>query len=238
MHQIDVNGLAVDVVRKDIKNLHLAVYPPNGRVRVAAPLRVNDEAVRLAVIARLAWIKRQQTKFNEQKRESKREYVNGESHYFQGARFRLNVIVQDAPGRVIVRNKRFIDLYVRPHNTPEQRERIMSAWYRAYLRQTVPPLIEKWASIIGVEVAEWGIKQMKTRWGTCNIEARRVWLNLELAKKSARCLEYILVHEMVHLLERHHNERFLELMGKFMPQWRTLREELNRAPLSHETWDY
>jgi predicted metal-dependent hydrolase len=114
----------------------------------------------------------------------------------------------------------------------------MSAWYRTYLRQTVPPLIEKWASIIGVEVAEWGIKQMKTRWGTCNIEARRVWLNLELAKKSARCMEYILVHEMVHLLERHHNERFLELMNKFMPQWRTSREELNRAPLSHETWDY
>lgn len=238
MHQIDVNGLAVDVVRKDIKNLHLAVYPPNGRVRVAAPLRVNDEAVRLAVIARLAWIKRQQLKFEEQERETQREYVNGESHYFQGARYRLNVIVRDAPSRVIVRNKRFIDLYVRPHSTLEQRERIMSAWYRAYLRQTVPPLIEKWASIIGVEVAEWGIKQMKTRWGTCNIKARRVWLNLELAKKSARCLEYILVHEMVHLLERHHNERFLELMNKFMPQWRLLREELNRAPLSHETWDY
>ena len=238
MHQIDVNGLAVDVVRKDIKNLHLAVYPPNGRVRVAAPLRVNDEAVRLAVIARLAWIKRQQLKFEEQERESQREYVNGESHYFQGARYRLNVIVHDAPGRVIVRNKRFIDLYVRPHSSPEQRERVMSAWYRAYLRQTVPPLIEKWASIIGVEVAEWGIKQMKTRWGTCNIEARRIWLNLELAKKSARCLEYILVHEMVHLLERHHNERFLELMNKVMPQWRLLREELNRAPLSHETWDY
>ena len=238
MHQIDVNGLAVDVVRKDIKNLHLAVYPPHGRVRVAAPLRVNDEAVRLAVIARLAWIKRQQSKFEEQERESQREYVNGESHYFQGARYRLNVIIRDAPNRVVVRNKRFIDLYVRPHSTLEQRERIMSAWYRSYLRQTVPPLIEKWESIIGVQVGEWGVKQMKTRWGTCNIEARRVWLNLELAKKSARCLEYILVHEMVHLLERQHNERFLELMNKVMPQWRSLREELNRAPLSHATWDY
>ena len=238
MHQIDVNGLMVDVVRKDIKNLHLAVYPPSGRVRVAAPLRVNDEAVRLAVIAKLAWIKRHQAKFEEQERESQREYINGESHYFQGARYRLNVIVQDGPGRVIVRNKRFIDLYVRPHSSTEQRECVMSAWYRAYLRQTVPPLIEKWEQIIGVPVKEWGVKQMKTRWGTCNIEASRVWLNLELAKKSARCLEYILVHEMVHLLERHHNERFLELMGKFMPQWRTLREELNRAPLSHETWDY
>ncbi len=238
MHRIDVNGLAVDVVRKDIKNLHLAVYPPNGRVRVAAPLRVNDEAVRLAVIAKLAWIKRQQGKFEEQERESQREYVGGESHYFQGARYRLNVILQNAPGRVVVRNKRFIDLTVRPHSTPEQRERVMSAWYRAYLRQAVPPLIEKWAGIIGVQVSEWGVKQMKTKWGTCNIEARRVWLNLELAKKSARCLEYILVHEMVHLLERHHNERFLELMGKFMPQWRSLREELNRAPLSHETWKY
>jgi predicted metal-dependent hydrolase len=238
MHQIDVNGLVVDVVRKDIKNLHLAVYPPNGRVRVAAPLRINDEAVRLAVISRMPWVKRRQVKFQEQERESQREYVNGESHYFQGARYRLNVIIQDAPGRVVVRNKKFIDLYVRPNSDIGQRERVMSTWYRAYLKQIVPPLIEKWEEITGVKVADWGVKRMKTKWGTCNIEEQRIWLNLELAKKSSHCLEYILMHEVVHLLERHHNERFLEFMNRFMPYWRQYRDELNRAPLAHETWDY
>ena len=238
MHQIEINGLMVDVVRKDIKNLHLAVYPPNGRVRVAVPLRINDEAVRLAIITKWPWIKRQQTKFHEQERESKREYVNGESHYFQGIRYRLNVIVHDAPGQVIVRNKKFLDLYIRPNSNIIQRKRIMNGWYRAYLRQAAPPLIEKWEKIIGIEVAEWSIKQMKTKWGTCNNKAHRIWINLELAKKSSRCLEYIIVHEMVHFLERLHNERFLELMNKFMPQWRLYRDELNRTPLGHETWDY
>jgi predicted metal-dependent hydrolase len=238
MHQIDVNGLVVNVVRKDIKNLHLAVYPPAGWIRVAAPLLVDDEAVRLAVIERLAWIKRQQAKFDEQERQSEREYVNGESHYFQGARYRLNLILHDAPGKVIVRNKRYIDLYVHPGSDKVQRGRVMSAWYRAYLRQTVPPLIEKWEKIIGVHVSDWGIKEMKTRWGSCNIEAGRVWVNLELAKKPGKCLEYIVVHEMMHLLESHHNEQFLKLMNKFMPHWREYRDLLNRAPLAHAEWDY
>jgi len=231
MHQIEVNGLKVDVVRKNIKNLHLAVYPPNGRVRVAAPLRVNDEAVRLAVISKMPWIKRQQTKFQEQEGEAKSEYVNGESHYFQGTRYRLNVIVRDAPPIVILRNKEFIDLYVRPNGDTSQRERVMSVWYRGYLKQTVPPLIEKWEKMMGVEVAELGIKKMKTKWGSCNIKARRIWLNLELAKKSAGCLEYVLVHEMTHLLERRHNRRFRELMNKLIPQWRQYRDELHRAHL-------
>jgi predicted metal-dependent hydrolase len=238
MNHIDVNGLVVDVLRKDIKNLHLAVYPPAGRVRVAAPLLLHDEAVRQAVIARLAWIKRQQAKFNEQERQSEREYVNGESHYFQGARFLLNVILHDAPGKVVVRNKRHIDLYVRPGSNTLQRGRVMSAWYRTYLRQTVPPLIEKWEKIIGVQVADWGIKQMKTRWGTCNIHDRRIWVNLELAKKSEKCLDYVVVHEMMHLLERNHNEHYLNLMNNFIPRWREYRDLLNRAPLAHAEWDY
>jgi predicted metal-dependent hydrolase len=238
MHQINVNGLTVDVVRKNIKNLHLAVYPPHGRIRVAAPLRVNDEAVRLAVISRLAWIKRQQGKFENQERESKHEYVNGESHYFQGARYRLNVVQHNAPGKVIIRNKKYIDMYARPNSDASQRERIMSNWYRAYLRETVPPLIEKWEKKIGIKAADWGIKQMKTKWGTCNIKERRIWLNLELAKKSERCLEYVIVHELVHLLERQHNENFLDLMNKFMSSWKQYREELNRAPLAHSEWGY
>lgn len=238
MHQIEVDGLTVNVVRKKIKHLHVAVYPPDGRVRVAAPLLVDDQAVRLAVIARLGWIRRQQEKFAQQERQTPRQYVSGESHYFLGARYRLNVIERPGAGRVEVRNRQFIDLYVRPGSTAEQRRRVMAAWYRAYLRAAIPALIEKWEKIMGVAVAEWGIKQMKTRWGTCNSQAGRIWINLELAKKSPRCLEYIVVHELAHLLERQHNERFRAVMDRFLPHWQFLRDELNREPLAHETWGY
>ncbi len=238
MHQITVNGLVVDVVRKDIKNLHLAVYPPNGRVRVAAPLRVDDEAVRLAVISRMVWIKRHQAKFEGQERQSAREYVSGESHYFQGSRYLLNVICHDAPPKVIISNKTTLDLLVRTGSDAAKRERVLVAWYRKQLKEMIPPLIAKWEAIMGVKVAEWGVKRMKTRWGSCNIEARRIWVNLELVKKPVHCLEYIMVHEMVHLRERLHNDRFVAYMDEFMPQWRFFREELNKAPLGHATWEY
>jgi len=238
MYQIDVNGLAVDVVRKNIKNLHLAVYPPNGRVRIAVPLRVNDEAVRLAVIAKLGWIKRQQTRFQNQDRESQREYVSGESHYFLGNRYLLNVIQHHSAGRVVIRNKKTIDLYVRSNSDVFQRRRVMQEWYRAYLREAIPPLVAKWEKKVGVHISEWGIKHMKTRWGTCNIKAKRIWLNLELAKKSPRCLEYVVVHEMVHLLERLHNDNFHSLMNQFLPTWKQYRDELNHVPLAHEEWEY
>jgi predicted metal-dependent hydrolase len=233
-----ISGITVQVIRKDIKNLHLGVYPPDGRVRVAAPLRVDDEAVRLAVISRLAWIKRQQAKFSGQERQSAREYVSRESHYYLGDRYLLNVIYQDSPPNVLIRNKGTIDLVVRGGSDTTQRERVLLAWYRKQLKQMIPPLIAKWEAIMGVQVAEWGVKEMKTRWGTCNPEARRIWLNLELIKKPANCLEYIIVHEMVHLLERQHGDRFVATMDAFMPQWRQRREELNQAPLGHATWEY
>ncbi|MEK6697372.1 MAG: SprT family zinc-dependent metalloprotease [Candidatus Deferrimicrobiota bacterium] len=236
--EIRVGGLAVQVVRKDIKNLHLGVYPPNGRVRVAAPLRVNDEAVRMAVVTRLAWIKRQRAKFAGQNRQSAREFISGESHYFLGRRYRLNVVVQYGPAHVAIRNNRTIDLFVREGSDTAQRERVLLAWYRQQLKELIPPLIQKWEAIVGVKVAEWGVKRMKTKWGACNIKVRRIWLNLELAKKPVQCLESIIAHEMVHLLERHHNDRFTALMDGFMPQWRHHRAEMNRAPLGHETWSY
>jgi hypothetical protein len=236
--QISIRGLPVDVVRKGIKNLHLGVYPPHGRVRVAAPLAVSDEAVRLAVIGKLGWIKRQRARFEEQPRESKREMVSGESHYFLGQRYRLNVVVQNGPARVAIRNKRKIDLFVRQGTGTFQRERVLHAWYRRQLKALIPPLIAQWEDAMGVKVAEWGVKQMKTKWGACNVEARRIWLNLELAKKPVQCLEYIIVHEMAHLVERHHNDRFTKLMDSFLPQWRLQRAELNRAPLGHATWKY
>ncbi len=231
-HQIIVNDLVVDVVRKNIKNLHLGVYPPAGRVRVAAPLRVNDEAVRLA------WIKRQQAKFEAQERQSAREFVSGESHYYQGNRYLLNVLYHQGSPTVSLRNNKTMDLYARTGSDTSVRERILTTWYRRRLKEEIAPLIAKWEGIIGVKVAEWGVKQMKTRWGTCNIEARRIWLNLELIKKPVHCLEYIIVHEMMHLLERHHNDRFIAYMNRFMPLWQYYREELNREPLGHVSWEY
>lgn len=238
MHHIHVNGLAVEVVRKNIKNAHLAVYPPNGRVRVAVPTLLDDEAVRLLVITRLGWIKRQQAKFASQPRQTEREYVSGESHYFLGYRYLLNVEYKDSPPKVSIRNKTTIDLIVRPNSDPETRERILNAWYRRELKAIIPAIIAKWEGIIGVQIAEWGIKQMKTKWGTCNISARRIWLNLELVKKPIHCIEYVIVHELVHLLERHHNDRFTGFMDKFLPNWRFLRDELNAQPLAHEDWEY
>ena len=233
-----VNGVPVQIVRKAIKNLHLGVYPPHGRVRVAAPSAVTDEAVRLAVIGKLGWIKRQQARFKAQPRQSEREMISGESHYFLGRRYRLRVIQHDGVARVRLRNKSTLDLHVRPAMSAGQRERVLQRWYRQQLKALLPAQLEKWQPLLGVQAADWGIKKMKTRWGTCNIEARRIWLNLELAKKPASCLEYILVHEMVHFLERHHSERFKELMDQLMPQWRLHREILNREPLAHEEWRY
>lgn len=236
--RITVAGLKVEVVRKDIKNLHLGVYPPHGRVRVAAPLVVSDEAVRLAVIDKLGWIKRQRSRFQEQPRQSKREMVNGESHYYLGRRYRLRVQEHNGPARVAVRGVAKLDLFVRRGMSSEQREAVLWRWYREQLRALIPPLLGKWRAALGVEVTGWGIKKMKTKWGSCNASAGRVWFNLELAKKPVQCLEYIMVHELAHLLERHHNERFLELMDTSLPQWRHYREMLNSSPLGHEEWGF
>ena len=238
MHRISVNGMPVDVIRKDIKNLHLGVYPPEGRVRVAAPLRVDDEAVRLAVITKLPWIRRQQTRFGLQERQSPREYTYRETHYYLGRRYLLNVIEQAGPSRVEVSNSAGLDLYVPVGNDVQEREQVMLGWYRKELKALIPPMIEAWEETLGVTVDDWGVRRMKTRWGSCNVEARRIWLNLELAKKPIQCLEYIVVHEMMHLLERNHTDRFRDLMDRFMPQWRYHRDLLNQAPLSHETWCY
>jgi len=200
----------VDVVRKEIKNLHLGVYPPDGRVRVAAPLLISDDAVRLAVIGKLGWIRRQRAKYEAQPRQSQRQMVSGESHYFLGRRYRLRVQQRDSPPRVALRGKTAIEIFVRPEATAEQRRALLQRWYRERLKALIPPLLEKWQQALGVQAADWGIKRMKTRWGTCNIKARRVWFNLELAKKPEQCLEYVVAHELMH--------------------------ELNQAPLAHEHW--
>ena len=237
-HRMTVSGITVEVVRKSIKNLHLGVYPPHGRVRVAAPLAVSDDAVRLAVITRLGWIKRQREKFDTQPRQSQREMIRGESHYFLGRRYRLNVIEQPGPGKAALRGKVVMDLHVRPGSDAPAREKVLQRWYRAQLKVLIPPLLEKWQKDVGSAVAAWGIKKMKTKWGGCNPASRSIWLNLELAKKPVECLEYIIVHELVHLLERHHDEHFMARMDALLPQWRLIRKKLNAGPLGHESWKY
>jgi len=237
-HRLTVSGINVEIVRKDIKNLHLGVYPPDGRVRVAAPLLVNDEAVRLAVIGKLAWIKRQQAKFAAQSRQSARQMVSGESHYFQGQRYRLRVRESSGRQQVCLRGKATLELSVRPGSNVEQREAVLQQWYRDQLRLQAADLMEKWQALLGVEASAWGIRRMKTLWGSCNTESRRIWLNLELAKKPPQCVEYIVVHELMHLRERHHNARFVSLMNQHLPNWEMTRALLNQTPLAQEEWGY
>jgi predicted metal-dependent hydrolase len=228
----------VEVIRKPIKNLHLSVHPPEGRVRVSAPTRTDDEAVRLAVVSKLRWIQRHQQTFAGQPRQSPRQMVGGESHYFLGRRYRLRVMEHEGPNEVILKGNMELTLRVRPGTNRDKRQQVLNDWYRRHMKSIIPELIQKWQPVIGVEVTEWGVKKMKTRWGSCNIRDRRVWLNLELAKKPPQCLEYVLVHEMVHLLERHHNDRFKGFMDQFMPHWRMYKDLLDQAPLAHEEWPY
>lgn len=235
---ISVSGIAVMVVRKPIKNLHLGVYPPNGRVRVAAPLRVSDNAVRLAVVSRLGWIRRQQRKFATQIRQSRRQMVSGEAHYVFGRRLRLRIVRDGQPGMVRQRSKGILEISAGPKMSRERRQEFLVRWYRQELKRRIPVLLEKWQGRVGVSVAAWGVRRMKTKWGSCNPDSARIWLNLELAKKPEPCLEYLVVHELVHLRERRHNDRFLALMKEYLPRWRQRRDELNEAPLAHEDWSY
>jgi predicted metal-dependent hydrolase len=238
MTELVVSGIRVQIVRKNIKNLHLATYPPDGRVRIAVPLHVDNEAVRLAIAAKLGWIRGKQAAFAEQARQSRREMVTGESHYVRGVRYRLRVIEGPAKQGVRIRGNHTLELTVRPGRTTAQRLAVLSEWHRRLLRSEIPSLVEKWEPLVGVAVADWGIKKMRTRWGTCNPVAARIWLNLDLATKPPECLEYIVVHEMVHLIERRHNDNFTKHMDRLMPLWRNHRDLLNAAPLGHEDWDY
>ena len=238
MNNIVINDIEIEVIKKNIKNVHLSVHPPAGRVRLAAPENMDEEAIRLFAISKLSWIKKQRKEFDTQERQSVREFLSGESHYFMGSRYLLNVIESSEKQRVELRNKKYMDLYVRPGHTKENRERIVSQWYREELKSLIPEYIEKWEDTIGVTVNEWGIKLMKTKWGTCNEQDKRIWINLELAKKNPRCLEYIIVHEMVHLLERNHNDKFKAYMDEFLPNWKSIRDELNEMIYESSQWTY
>jgi predicted metal-dependent hydrolase len=173
VRQIEIGNISVEVVKKDIKNIHLAVYPPLGRVRLAVPENVKDETLRLFTISKLSWIRKQQRKFAGQERQPERKYIQRESHFFLGKRYLLRVIESDKPAKVLLKNKSYIDLYVKPNSTKEQRQHLMNEWYRTELKKLVPEIIAKWEKKIGVQAEDWGVKQMKTKWGTCNIQKKR-----------------------------------------------------------------
>ena len=228
-YHIEVSGIDVDVVKKDIKNIHLAVYPPTGRVRLSSPISMTRESLRLFIISKLSWIKKHIRNMNSQVREQERKYIQGESHWVEGQRYLLNIIEKEAAPKVEIRNKKYLDLYIRRGSGKDKKEKVMREWYRDRLKEQIPKLITKWEDNLEVEIDDWGIRQMKTKWGSCNIEDRRIWLNLELAKKPKHSLDYVVLHEMVHLKERHHNDRFKELLDKHMPSWKKRREELNQV---------
>lgn len=235
--QIELGDITVDVVFKDIKNIHLSVHPPAGRVRISAPLRMDIDTIRIFAISRLGWIKQQQKKFQEQERETPREYLELESHYVWGNRYLLKITEADEAPLVELKHNKMV-LRVRPGTDDKKKQAIIDAWYREQLKKAVPPLISRWETLMGVKVERFFVQRMKTKWGSCNHKAGNIRLNTELAKKPPECLEYIIIHEMAHLLEPTHNSRFVTLMDRFMPKWEFYRDKLNQLPVSHENWIY
>ena len=235
--KLQMGNVVVDVVWKEIKNVHLSVHPPTGRVTVAAPSRMSLDTIRVFAISKLAWIRRHQRVLQEQDRESPREYIDRESHFVWGKRYLLKVLEVDQPALVTVGHSR-MTLQVRPNTEPTKRQAIMAEWYREQLKAAVPPLLAKWERLMGVRAERFFVQQMKTKWGSCSPGTRSIRLNTDLAKKPRECLEYIIVHELVHLIEPTHNARFVILMNQFMPKWQFYRDVLNRLPVRHESWGY
>jgi len=233
---IELGDIYLDVTYKKIKNVHLSVHPPQGRVTVSAPIKMDLETIRLFIISKLGWIRRQQVKLRGQKREVALEYINRESHYYLGQRYLLKIVEENSNPRVILKHST-IELHVRVGATKKQKEELLQTWYRLQLKEVSLRQLAKIQKKINVKIAEVSIRTMKTKWGTCNIEAKRIWLNTELAKKSVESIEYVLVHEMTHLLERNHNEKYIAHMNKFLPKWKHMREELNRTALGHVEWE-
>ena len=237
MPQVELGDIVVDVVQKDIKNVYLSVYPPAGRVCITAPEHMSLDTIRVFAVSKIAWIQKQQRKLRDQKRETVREYLDRESHYVWGKRYLLKIVEADGAPAVELKASKMI-LRIRPGASAEAREAIVSKWYREQLKGAISDLLAKWEPIIGVRVERFFVQKMKTKWGSCNPNRRSIRLNTDLAKKPKFCLEYILVHELTHLLEKTHNYRFTALMDQFMPQWQDYREMLNTSLLTHENWDF
>ncbi len=235
--QIKLGDISVDVVLKDIKNVHLSVYPPTGRVRISAPSHMSMETIRVFAISKLDWIRKHQAELEKQARETPRDFVDRESHYVWGKRYLLRVLERDkAPSVTLKGNK--MTLSVRPYTDVDKRHAILEGWYRGLLKSAIPALIAKWEPRMEADVERFYVQRMKTKWGSCNPDRRSIRLNTELARKPRECLEYLVVHEMAHLIEPTHSKHFIALMGRFLPHWRTLRDQLNSFPLAHAEWRY
>lgn len=226
INKIVVSDIEIEVIKKNIKNMHLSVLPPMGKVRISAPNNTKDEAIHLFAITKISWIKKQIEKFENQQRQTEREYISGESHYIWGRRYKLEIRHTKTANNVELKANKLI-LTVREASTLQQRGNVMTEWYRAQLKAKLPELVQKWEVIIGVKAESVGVKKMLTRWGTCNTRDKRIWINLQLAKKPVECLEYVVVHELVHLLEKNHTPAFISYMDKFLPDWRVTKDELN-----------
>lgn len=225
---IIIEDIEIEVIKKNIKNINLSIHWPNGQVRVSAPNRMTDDEIRLFAQSKINWIKKQRNRFKSQKKVLEPQFITGETHYYLGEKYLMNIIYQRSnKSQVQIRDNKYIDLYIKEGSSPEKIGNIMKEWYRKELKSIIPDIIEKWEEIMGLRVNEWGVKQMKTRWGTCNPNAKRIWINLELIKMPIHCLEYIIVHEMAHLIERGHGDKFKAIMDKYYPNWRNVRKELN-----------
>lgn len=224
---IKVSDIFVEVEWKEIKNIHLTIYPPNARVHVSAPIGMTEEAVRLFLITKMPWINQRITQILGQNRQTPREYVSGENHYFKGQRYRLKVLYHNAPAKVEIQGNDYIKLYVRDGASAERRAEVLREWYRSEFKSILTPLIAKWEYLLGVKANKWEVKQMKTLWGSCNHSTKNIIFNLELIKKPVRCIEYIVVHELLHIKVRLHNEEYTALLTQYFPNWKQLKEELN-----------
>ena len=228
---LKLGDVSVDVTRKNIKNLHLSVHPPTGAVRVSAPKHMKLDTIRVYTISKLDWIKGEQQKLREQERETPREYLERESHYLWGRRYLLEIVEADAAPTVSLKH-RAICLRVRPGADANKRREVLDAWYRRKLRERLPKLISKWEAALGVSVGGVFVQKMRTKWGSCNTIRGTIRLNTELAKKRPICLDYVVLHEMAHLLVRPHNDQFRALLDLHMPNWQQVRQTLNDGPLS------
>jgi len=232
---IHIGDLSIQVTKKDVKNVHLSVHPPDGRVTLVAPTATRLEVARAYAISKLSWISEQQRKLKDQARETPRQFIERESHYLWGRRYLMTVLHRDAKPCVRLDHKR-ITLTVRPGSDARRRAEVIHEWHKSILHEVVPTLIKKWEPKLEVRVANYFLQRMKTKWGSCNHKAGHIRLNTELVKKPKDLLEYVIVHEMVHLLEPTHSDRFLAILGEHYPTWREARAELNELPLTAEVW--
>lgn len=234
---IDLGGMRADVVRKDIKHVHLSVYPPDGKVRISAPRNMALDTIRVYAITKLDWIHRQQRRFREQERETPRELLDKESHFVWGKRYLLRLVDADSAPAVKLKHST-LELQLRPGSDTAKRHEVLDAWYREQIRGAVPNLLSRWQPLMGVKANRVLVQRMKTKWGSCNPVSGLIRLNTDLARKPPGCLEYIVVHELAHLREPTHNARFQSLMDVFLPHWRQVKSELNSLPVRHEDWGY